>query len=133
MVDFQGLPIIVVDDYQSMQRLIRTLLLQIGFNNIDLATDGATALSKLRDRRYAVIISDMKMAPMSGLDLLREVRSDEHLKTIPFIMVTAAVDVNEVVAAKESGVTDYIIKPFTTETLKRKLTNVLARTGRAAG
>jgi two-component system, chemotaxis family, chemotaxis protein CheY len=125
--NFRNMPILVVDDYRSIQRLIRTLLMQIGFNAIDFADSGAAALSKLRDRHYALVVSDMNMVPMSGLDLLREVRRDEHLKDIPFIMVTGAVDLDKVVAAKEAGVTDYIVKPFATEVLQRKLASVLAR------
>jgi two-component system, chemotaxis family, chemotaxis protein CheY len=123
--DLRSLPILVVDDYQSMRRLIRTLLIQIGFSNIDFAADGATALTKLRDRSYKLIISDLKMEPMSGLGLLDEVRHDDRLRSIPFIMVTAAADAGEVVAAKKAGVSDYIVKPFTTEVLRRKITDVL--------
>jgi two-component system, chemotaxis family, chemotaxis protein CheY len=125
MVDLRSLPILVVDDYQAMRRLIRTLLLQIGLSNIDFAEDGAAALTKLRDRSYGLIISDMKMEPMSGLELLREVREDDRTRSIPFIMITAAVDMDEVLAAKKAGVSDYIVKPFTTDTLRKKLAGVL--------
>lgn len=125
MGDLASLPILVVDDYQAMRRLLRTLLLQIGFTDITFAADGADALGKLRDQRFRLIISDLKMEPMSGLDLLREVRSDGLLQSIPFIMVTAAGDTSAVVAAKDAGVNDYIVKPFTTEVLRRKLAGVL--------
>jgi two-component system, chemotaxis family, chemotaxis protein CheY len=131
--DFRRLPILVVDDYQSMRRLIRTLLIQIGFANIDFASDGGAALMKLRDRPYGLIISDLKMQPMSGLRLLREVRNDDRLSAIPFIMVTAAADVDEVIAAKTAGVSDYIVKPFTTDVLQRKIAGVLEHAPGAGG
>jgi two-component system, chemotaxis family, chemotaxis protein CheY len=125
MVDLKGLPILVVDDYAAMRRIIRTLLVKIGFTNIEFAENGASALAKLRESPYALIISDSKMEPMSGLELLREVRRDERLKSIPFIMVTGAVDADGFAAAKKTGVSDYIVKPFTAETLRKKLTGVL--------
>jgi two-component system, chemotaxis family, chemotaxis protein CheY len=125
MDDLRSMPILVVDDYQAMRRLLRTLLIRIGFANIDFAADGASALAKLRDHSHGLVISDMKMEPMSGLGLLREVRQDKRLRTVPFIMVTAAADVEEVVAAKKAGVSGYIIKPFTAETLRKKLVEVL--------
>jgi two-component system, chemotaxis family, chemotaxis protein CheY len=125
--NLRNMPILVVDDYRSIQRLIRTLLQQIGFSVIDFADSGAAALSKLRDRSYGLVLSDMNMEPMSGLELLGEVRRDGHLKNIPFIIVTGAGDVDKVLAAKEAGVTDYIVKPFTTDVLQRKMASVLAR------
>jgi two-component system chemotaxis response regulator CheY len=103
----------------------RALLIRIGFANVDFAEDGATALAKLRDHHYGLVISDMRMEPMSGLGLLREVRQDNRLRTLPFIMVTAAAAVEEVVAAKKAGVSGYIAKPFTAETLRKKLVDVL--------
>jgi two-component system chemotaxis response regulator CheY len=125
MVDLKDLPILVVDDYAAMRRIIRALLVQIGFANIEFAENGASALAKLRERPYALIISDSKMMPMSGLGLLRDVRRDERLKSIPFIMVTGAVDADGFAAAKKAGVSDYIVKPFTAETLRKKLAGVL--------
>lgn len=124
MVDM-NINILIVDDYKTMLRIIRSLLTQIGFNNIDEAPNGVTALSKLKEKKYELIISDWNMEPMTGLELLKNVRSDESLKTIPFIMVTAESKTDNVIAAKQAGVSNYIVKPFNAETLKAKLASVL--------
>ncbi|SDF93969.1 response regulator receiver protein [Limimonas halophila] len=123
-VDF-NMSILVVDDYKTMLRIIRNLLKQLGFNNIDEASDGSVALQKLRDKKYGLVISDWNMEPMSGLQLLKEVRADSKLSDIPFIMVTAESKSENVLAAKEAGVTNYITKPFNAQTLKNKLTTVI--------
>ena len=120
-----NMPILVVDDYKTMVRIIRNLLKQLGFNNVDDATDGSTALDKLRDRQYGLVISDWNMAPMTGLQLLKELRADGELKGTPFIMVTAESKTENVVAAKEAGVNNYIVKPFNAETLKKKMSSVI--------
>ncbi len=120
-----NMPILIVDDYKTMLRIIRNLLKQLGFNNVDEATDGAAALQKLRDKSYDLIISDWNMEPMSGLQLLKEVRSDNKLKELPFVMITAESKSENVVAAKQAGVTNYIVKPFNAATLKTKLNAVL--------
>ena len=125
MIDLASLPVLVVDDYLSMRRLLRTLLSQIGLTNVTYAADGASALAQLRDHSFRLIISDLKMEPMSGLDLLRWVRIDGRLKTVPFIMITAETDTDQVIAAKKAGVNDYIVKPFTVDILRRKLVSVL--------
>lgn len=116
-----NIPILVVDDYKTMLRIIRNLLKQLGFNNIDEATDGSSALQKLRDKAYGLVISDWNMEPMTGLELLKEVRADTQLGKLPFIMVTAESKSENVVAAKQAGVSNYIVKPFNAETLKSKL------------
>lgn len=120
-----SMPILIVDDYKTMLRIIRNLLKQLGFENVDEATDGSAALHKLREKNYGLVISDWNMEPMTGLQLLKEVRADETLKSIPFIMVTAESKTENVVAAKQAGVNNYIVKPFNAETLKRKLIAVL--------
>lgn len=117
--------ILIVDDYKTMLRIIRNLLKQLGFNNVDEATDGSMALQKLRDRDYGLVISDWNMEPMTGIQLLREVRADARLKAMPFIMITAESKTENVVAAKEAGVNNYIVKPFNAATLKVKLVTVL--------
>ncbi|MBV8652257.1 MAG: response regulator [Alphaproteobacteria bacterium] len=117
--------VLVVDDYGTMRRIIRNLLTQIGFNNIDEAADGASALGKLRERQFGLVISDWNMEPMTGLQLLQEVRADNKLKALPFIMVTAESKTENVVAAKGAGVSNYIIKPFNADTLKKKIESVL--------
>ena len=121
----KNMPILIVDDYKTMLRIIRNLLKQLGFNNVDEAIDGSSALQKLRDKDCSLIISDWNMGPMSGLQLLKEVRADVKLKDLPFIMITAESKSENVIAAKEAGVSNYIVKPFNAATLKGKLTTVL--------
>ncbi len=121
----KNMPILIVDDYKTMLRIIRNLLKQLGFNTVEEATDGSSALQKLRDRDFGLIISDWNMEPMSGLQLLKEVRKDLKLKELPFIMITAESKSENVIAAKEAGVSNYIVKPFNAATLKGKLNTVL--------
>ncbi|HLN25794.1 MAG TPA: response regulator [Patescibacteria group bacterium] len=121
----QNMHILIVDDYKTMLRIIRNLLKQLGFNNIDEATDGSMALQAMRGASYGLVISDWNMEPMTGLQLLREVRSDAKLKSTPFIMITAESKSENVIAAKEAGVSNYIVKPFNAETLKAKMVSVL--------
>jgi two-component system chemotaxis response regulator CheY len=117
--------ILVVDDYQTMIRIIRNLLKQLGFENVDEAADGAAALQKMRNRPYGLVISDWNMEPMTGFELLKEVRADESLKATPFIMITAESKTENVIAAKKAGVNNYIVKPFNAQTLKAKIASVL--------
>ncbi|NOZ41669.1 MAG: response regulator [Alphaproteobacteria bacterium] len=121
----KAMPILIVDDYKTMLRIIRNLLKQLGFNNVDDASDGADALNKMRSKSYGLIISDWNMEPMTGYELLKEVRSDDILKKTPFIMVTAESKTDNVIAAKKAGVNNYIVKPFNAATLKQKLSSVL--------
>ncbi len=120
-----SMPILIVDDYKTMLRIVNNLLKQIGFDNVDEATDGSVALSKMRNKRYGLVISDWNMEPMTGFELLKEVRADNSLKETPFIMVTAESKTDNVIAAKKAGVNNYIVKPFNAETLKGKLKAVL--------
>jgi two-component system chemotaxis response regulator CheY len=120
-----SMPILIVDDYKTMLRIIRNLLKQLGFENVDEATDGSTALQKLRQKPYSLVISDWNMEPMTGLQLLKEVRADAKLKSTPFIMVTAESKKENVVAAKQAGVNNYIVKPFNADTLKGKMASVI--------
>lgn len=122
-----GMPILVVDDYQTMIRIIRNLLRQLGFEDVDDASDGTSALAKMREKRYGLVISDWNMEPMTGYDLLRHVRTDDELKQVPFIMVTAESKTENVVAAKKAGVNNYIVKPFNAQTLKNKIEAVCPR------
>ncbi len=121
----KNMHVLIVDDYKTMLRIIRNLLRQIGFVNIDEATDGSMALQLMRGGNYGLVISDWNMEPMTGLQLLREVRSDAKLKNTPFIMVTAESKSENVIAAKEAGVSNYIVKPFNAETLQAKMVSVL--------
>jgi two-component system, chemotaxis family, chemotaxis protein CheY len=114
-------PVLVVDDYATMVRIIRNLLKQIGFADVDDASDGSTALAKMHAKRYGLVISDWNMEPMTGFDLLKEVRGDPNLAMTPFIMVTAESKTENVIAAKKAGVNNYIVKPFNAATLKSKI------------
>ncbi len=120
----RNMRILVVDDYKTMLRIIRNLLKQINFSNIEDAMDGSSALQKLREKEFGLIISDWNMEPMTGIELLKEVRADEKLKKIPFIMITAESKTENVIVAKQAGVSNYIVKPFNAETLKTKLVSV---------
>ena len=122
----KSLNVLIVDDYKTMLRIIRNLLKQIDFHNVDEATDGTEALTRLRSGEYGLVISDWNMQPMTGLQLLQEVRRDARLRAVPFIMVTAESKADNVVAAKQAGVSNYIVKPFNAETLREKIEKVLA-------
>ena len=115
------MPVLVVDDYNTMIRIIRNLLKQLGFEDIDDATDGTAALAKMQSRRYGLVISDWNMEPMTGYDLLKEVRGSPALAKTPFIMVTAESKTENGIAAKKAGVSNYIVKPFNAQTLKTKI------------
>ena len=116
-----SMPILVVDDYGTMIRIIRNLLRQLGFQDVDDAPDGSIALSKMHIKRYSLVISDWNMEPMTGYEFLKKVRSDPVMSSTPFIMVTAESKTENVVAAKQAGVNNYIVKPFNAETLKTKI------------
>ncbi len=121
-----AMPILVVDDYKTMIRIIRNLLKQLGFEDVDEAADGTEALGKMRERKYGLVISDWNMEPMTGYELLKEVRSDTSLARTPFIMVTAESKTENVIAAKKAGVNNYIVKPFNAQTLKSKIDAVFS-------
>jgi len=122
----KNMNILIVDDYKTMLRIIKNLLGQLGFNNVDDATDGKMALDLMKGKSYGLVISDWNMEPMTGLDLLKSVRgSNDNHKAVPFIMITAESKTENVVAAKEAGVNNYIVKPFNAETLKQKMSSVL--------
>ena len=121
-----SMPVLVVDDFSTMVRIIRNLLRQLGFSDIDDAQDGAAALAKMRAKHYGLVISDWNMEPMTGFDLLRQVRSDPGLEQTPFIMVTAESKTENVIAAKKAGVNNYIVKPFNAQTLRAKIEAVFA-------
>jgi len=121
-----SLSVLIVDDASTMIRIISNLLQQIGFRDIDEVQGGATALAKMRIKRYGLVISDWNMEPMTGIELLRQVRADPGLGEIPFIMVTAETRTKNVIAAKDAGVNNYIVKPFNAQTLKAKIEAVFA-------
>ena len=121
----KAMDILVVDDYSTMRRIIRNLLKQLGFDNVDEAADGGEALEKAKAKKYGLIISDWNMEPMTGFELLKLVRADANLAALPFIMVTAESKTENVLEAKKAGVSNYIVKPFNAETLKTKMSSVL--------
>ena len=120
-----NMKILIVDDYKTMLQIIRNLLRQLNFTDIDEATDGAMAFSMLQQAKYDLVISDWNMEPMSGIELLEKIRSDDSLKHIPFVMITAESTTEKIVLAKQAGVSSYIVKPFNAESLKAGLVSVL--------
>ncbi len=120
------MPVLVVDDSSTTINILRRLLRQLGFDDVDDAPDGAAALVKMRARHYGLVLSDWNMAPMTGHDFLKEIRGDPLLKRTPFIMITAESKIENVIAAKRAGVDNYILKPFDAQTLKTKTDMVLA-------
>lgn len=121
----KDMPILVVDDYKTMVRIIRNLLKQLGFNNVDSAADGSEALTKIKEKKFGLVISDWNMEPMTGYELLKNVRGDDAISATKFIMITAESKTENVVAAKKAGVDNYIVKPFNAATLKSKMSSVI--------
>lgn len=117
--------ILIVDDFKTMLKIIENLLRQLGFRQIDEATDGVRALEMVKTNKYDLILSDWNMEPMNGLDLLKAIRAHEPTKTTPVILITAESKVENIVAAKQAGVNNYIVKPFNANTLKEKISAVL--------
>ena len=121
-----AMPVLVVDDFNTMNRIIRNLLKQIGFEDVDDAADGVSALAKMRGKTYGLVISDWNMEPMSGYELLKEIRGQPDLAKTPFIMVTAEARPESMIAATQAGVNNYLVKPFNAQTLKSKIDAVFA-------
>jgi two-component system chemotaxis response regulator CheY len=115
---------LVVDDFSTMRRIVRNLLKELGFNNVDEAEDGVDALSKLRGGGFQFVISDWNMPNMTGIDLLRNIRSDAALKSLPVLMVTAEAKKENIIAAAQAGASGYVVKPFTSATLDEKLNKI---------
>lgn len=120
-----SIKVLVVDDFATMRRILKNILKQLGFVNITEADDGTTALEELKKNNYDLIISDWNMPKMTGLDLLKQVRSDDALKEIPFLMVTAEAQKQNVIEAVQAGVSNYVVKPFTAEAISDKLKKIL--------
>ena len=117
----RAIKILIVDDFSTMRRIVRNVLSQLGFTNLDEAEDGRAALDKLKNGAYQLVVSDWNMPKMMGIDLLKAVRADPTLKTLPFLMVTAESQKENVIEAVQAGVSNYIVKPFTAETMEQKL------------
>lgn len=118
--------ILVVDDFATMRRIIKNILKQIGFNDIDEADDGSVAISKLRTAKYDFVITDWNMPNMSGLELVKAIRAEENLKATPILMVTAEALKENIIEAVKAGVNNYIVKPFTAEVMKEKIEKIFA-------
>jgi len=121
----KNMPILIVDDYKTMLKIVRGLLNQLGFNNIDEATDGSMAWNMMQEKPYKLLLCDWNMEPMNGLDLLKKIRADQKFGKMPFIMVTAETKAENILIAKQAGVNNYIVKPFNLATLKTKLQAVI--------
>ena len=119
----------VVDDYSTMRRIVRNLLKELGFTNVEEAEDGAVALSKLREGGFEVVVSDWNMPNMDGLTLLQTMRADAELKTLPFLMITAEAKKENIAAAVQAGASSCIAKPFTAATLQEKLDKIFEKMG----
>jgi two-component system chemotaxis response regulator CheY len=119
-----NMKILVVDDMSTMRRIVKNILKQIGFNNLEEAENGQDALAKLHADTYGFVVSDWNMPIMMGIDLLRAIRADEKLKTIPVLMVTAEAQKENLMEAVKAGVSNYVVKPFTAETMQEKINKI---------
>ena len=115
---------LVVDDFSTMRRIVRNLLKELGFTNVDEAEDGQIALHKLQNTSYDFVVSDWNMPNMTGIELLRAVRADPNLKKLPFLMITAEAKKENIIEAATAGASGYIVKPFTAATLDEKLNKI---------
>lgn len=123
----KGLRFLVVDDFATMRRIVRNLLRELGFNNIEEAEDGVDALQKLRTRSFDFVVSDWNMPNMQGIDLLRAIRADDKLRALPVLMVTAEAKRENIIEAAQAGVNGYVVKPFNADTLREKLDAIFQR------
>ena len=128
----KNLRFLVVDDFSTMRRILRNLLKELGFTNVDEAEDGQVALHKLRSQPYEFIVSDWNMPNMTGIELLRAVRADTQLRHLPFLMITAEAKRENIIEAAQAGASGYIVKPFTAVTLEEKLIKIFQSTSRQA-
>ena len=122
-MDFR-MKILVVDDFATMRRILKNVLKEIGFSNTSEAENGRHALRELKKNKYDLILCDWNMPEMSGLELLKQIRADDELKDLPFVMVTAEAQKDNIIEAVQAGVTNYVVKPFTAKTINDKLTKV---------
>jgi two-component system, chemotaxis family, chemotaxis protein CheY len=125
MASYFSKPVLVVDDSQTTVRVVRSLLARVGFKDIDDASNGMAALAKMTEKSYAIVIADWNMEPMSGYQLLKQVRADPQLSATRVILMTAELNASHVIAAKKAGANNYILKPFTDEVLRTKIEEAL--------
>ena len=126
------LKFLVVDDFSTMRRIVRGLLKEMGCANVEEAEDGAVALQMLKANRYDFVVSDINMPNMNGFDLLRAMKSDENLRSIPVLMVTAEARKEDILLAAQTGAAGYVVKPFTKATLEEKVTKIMLKLAAAA-
>src|SRR5690606_12937479 len=129
MVD-KSMSILVVDDFPTMRRIVRTLLKELGFTNVDEAEDGQEALAKLKSGGFELVVSDWNMPNLDGLEMLRHIRADDALKHLPVLMVTAEAKKENIIAAAKAGASGYVVKPFTAATLEEKLNKIFEKLGK---
>ncbi|WP_323846756.1 chemotaxis response regulator CheY [Microbulbifer magnicolonia] len=126
----KGMKILVVDDFPTMRRIVRSLLKELGFTNVEEAEDGQEGLSKLAGGGFGFVVSDWNMPNLNGLDMLKQIRADESTKALPVLMVTAEAKKDNIVAAAQAGANGYIVKPFTAATLEEKLNKIFEKLGK---
>lgn len=127
----KGMKILVVDDFPTMRRIVRNLLKELGYANVDEAEDGMAGLARLRSGKYDFVISDWNMPNMDGLAMLKEIRADASLTHLPVLMVTAESKKENIIAAAQAGASGYVVKPFTAVTLDEKLNKILEKMAKA--
>ncbi len=132
MVD-KNMKILVVDDFPTMRRIVRNLLKELGFGNVDEAEDGAAGLARLRGGGFEFVISDWNMPNLDGLQMLKEIRADATLAHLPVLMVTAESKKENIIAAAQAGASGYVVKPFTAATLDEKLSKILEKMAKTGG
>ncbi|MGM0833669.1 chemotaxis response regulator CheY [Halomonas qinghailakensis] len=126
----KNMSFLVVDDFPTMRRIVRSLLKELGFTNVDEAEDGQDALNKLRAGNFEFVVSDWNMPNLDGLEMLKEIRQDEALKGLPVLMVTAEAKKENIIAAAQAGANGYVVKPFTAATLEEKLNKIFEKMGK---
>lgn len=125
----KNMKFLVVDDFSTMRRIVRNLLKELGFTNVEEAEDGVSALNKLKSGRFEFVVTDWNMPNMTGLELLANIRQDPMLKDLPVLMVTAEAKRENIISAAQAGATGYIVKPFTATTLEEKLNKIFEKLG----
>jgi two-component system, chemotaxis family, chemotaxis protein CheY len=125
----KNLKILVVDDFSTMRRIVRNLLKELGYTNVDEAEDGVAALQKLKGSNFQFVVTDWNMPNMTGIELLRAIRADVALKNLPVLMITAEAKKENIIEAAQSGASGYIVKPFTAGTLEEKLNKIFEKFG----
>lgn len=123
----KNINILVVDDFPTMRRIVRTLLKELGFSNVEEAEDGREGLAKLRDGQFELVVSDWNMPNLDGLEMLKQIRADDALKHLPVLMVTAEAKKENIIAAAKAGASGYVVKPFTAATLEEKLSKIFEK------